>query len=329
MRHSGVPLRAAVYAKGATTPVLELTANERLVRPGRGGPSRSRLPPARRSWTSASSARRATTRRGRPDDRARRRPGRVGFPLAAPAVSPACRAATSGLSAADGRRPLRRGPRRDRRRRARGRRDAAATGCASLPTVSLDGVTAHELATPLGTVLGWQLGRRLAHARRLGHGDDGRGSGARARDERAAPVVARGLFKRYGEIVAVDGVDLTVEPGDVFGYLGPNGAGKTTSLRMLLGLIRPTSGSARLFGLDPMIDGARALEGVAGFVEGPRFYPYLSGRQNLGCSPTTTGTARERGSRRRSSSSSCATGRRTASAATRTGCGSGSASPPR
>ena len=70
-------------------------------------------------------------------------------------------------------------------------------------------------------------------------------------------------------------------PRDVFGYLGPNGAGKTTSLRMLLGLIRPTAGSARLFGRDPLIDGAKALDGVAGFVEGPRFYPYLSGRRNL------------------------------------------------
>jgi ABC-2 type transport system ATP-binding protein len=95
------------------------------------------------------------------------------------------------------------------------------------------------------------------------------------------PVCARGLVKRYGEIVAVDHVDLTVEAGDVFGYLGPNGAGKTTSLRMLLGLIRPTEGAARLFGRDPLIDGAGALEGVAGFVEGPCFYPYLSGRRNL------------------------------------------------
>ncbi len=95
------------------------------------------------------------------------------------------------------------------------------------------------------------------------------------------PVAARGLVKRYGEIVAVDHVDLTVEKGDVFGYLGPNGAGKTTSLRMLLGLIRPTEGSAKLFGRDPLVDGAKALQGVAGFVEGPRFYPYLSGRRNL------------------------------------------------
>jgi ABC-2 type transport system ATP-binding protein len=95
------------------------------------------------------------------------------------------------------------------------------------------------------------------------------------------PVETRGLVKRYGEIVAVDHVDLGVERGDVFGYLGPNGAGKTTSLRILLGLIRPTEGSARLFGRDPLADGAKALEGVAGFVEAPRFYPYLSGRRNL------------------------------------------------
>jgi ABC-2 type transport system ATP-binding protein len=97
----------------------------------------------------------------------------------------------------------------------------------------------------------------------------------------ALPISTAGLVKRYGDIVAVDGVDLTVERGDVFGYLGPNGAGKTTLLRILLGLIRPTSGTAKLFGLDPLVDGVRALDGVAGFVEGPRFYSYLSGRKNL------------------------------------------------
>jgi ABC-2 type transport system ATP-binding protein len=95
------------------------------------------------------------------------------------------------------------------------------------------------------------------------------------------PIEAVGLVKRYGDIVAVDHVDLRVERGDVFGYLGPNGAGKTTSLRILLGLVRPSEGSVRLFGRDPLVDGARALDGVAGFVEGPRFYPYLSGRRNL------------------------------------------------
>jgi ABC-2 type transport system ATP-binding protein len=98
----------------------------------------------------------------------------------------------------------------------------------------------------------------------------------------SAPAVeARGLVKRYGHVTAVDHVDLTVRAGDVYGYLGPNGAGKTTSLRMLLGLIRPDEGSARLFGRDPMADGARALDGVAGFVEEPRFYPYMTGRRNL------------------------------------------------
>ena len=95
------------------------------------------------------------------------------------------------------------------------------------------------------------------------------------------PVVARGLTKRYGDLVAVDDVYLTVEAGDVFGYLGPNGAGKTTSLRMLLGLIRPSAGSIELFGRDPLDHGARSLDGVAGFVEAPAFYPYLSGRRNL------------------------------------------------
>jgi ABC-2 type transport system ATP-binding protein len=96
----------------------------------------------------------------------------------------------------------------------------------------------------------------------------------------SSPVELRGLVKRYGELVAVDNVDLTVEPGDVYGYLGPNGAGKTTSLRMMLGLIRPTAGTVRLFGRDPMLS-VRALDGVAGFVEAPRFYPYLTGRRNL------------------------------------------------
>jgi len=97
----------------------------------------------------------------------------------------------------------------------------------------------------------------------------------------APPVKARGLVKRYKEVLAVDHVDLNVHEGDVYGFLGPNGAGKTTTLRMALGLIMPTEGTVELFGEDPIRAGARALEGVAGFVEAPRFYPYLSARKNL------------------------------------------------
>jgi ABC-2 type transport system ATP-binding protein len=99
--------------------------------------------------------------------------------------------------------------------------------------------------------------------------------------DEAPPVRARGLVKRYDEVVAVDHVDLNVQSGDVYGFLGPNGAGKTTTLRMALGLITPTEGTVELFGRDPMRHGAKALEGVAGFVEAPRFYPYLTGRKNL------------------------------------------------
>jgi ABC-2 type transport system ATP-binding protein len=99
--------------------------------------------------------------------------------------------------------------------------------------------------------------------------------------DQAPPVRARGLVKRYDEVLAVDHIDLNVRAGDVYGFLGPNGAGKTTTLRMALGLITPSEGSVELFGRDPLRQGARALEGVAGFVEAPRFYPYLSARKNL------------------------------------------------
>jgi len=99
--------------------------------------------------------------------------------------------------------------------------------------------------------------------------------------EDALPVRARGLVKRYKDVLAVDHIDLNVRMGDVYGFLGPNGAGKTTTLRMALGLITPTEGKVELFGRDPLRRGAAALEGVAGFVEAPRFYPYLTGRKNL------------------------------------------------
>jgi ABC-2 type transport system ATP-binding protein len=95
-------------------------------------------------------------------------------------------------------------------------------------------------------------------------------------------VATAGLTKRFhGGQVAVDHVDLAVPRGAVYGFLGPNGSGKTTTIRMLLGLAFATSGSAELLGV-PMPAGAtRVLPRVGSLVEGPAFYPYLSGWDNL------------------------------------------------
>ncbi|MFD6025535.1 ABC transporter ATP-binding protein [Streptomyces griseoluteus] len=98
-----------------------------------------------------------------------------------------------------------------------------------------------------------------------------------------APVIAtRGLTKRYrGGQLAVDGLDLTVPAGSVFGFLGPNGSGKTTTIRMLMGLIEPTSGTAHVLGR-PMPGATRAvLPEVGALIEGPALYGFLSGRDNL------------------------------------------------
>ena len=92
-------------------------------------------------------------------------------------------------------------------------------------------------------------------------------------------VETHDLTRRYGERVAVDRVSLTVRRGEVYGFLGPNGAGKTTTLRMLLGLVKPTGGTATVLGGAP---GSPAVaRRVGALVEGPGFFPYLSGRDNL------------------------------------------------
>ena len=97
----------------------------------------------------------------------------------------------------------------------------------------------------------------------------------------ASPVIqTEALTKRFGKIVAVDNLSLTVPRGRVFGLLGPNGSGKTTTMGMLLGLTRPTAGSFSLFG--ERAGQQAALRRVGAIVETPAFYPYLSGRQNLG-----------------------------------------------
>jgi ABC-2 type transport system ATP-binding protein len=83
----------------------------------------------------------------------------------------------------------------------------------------------------------------------------------------APPVRVEALTKDYGRRRALDAVSLTVEPGEVFGYLGPNGAGKTTTLRVLLGFLRPTAGTAQLFGVDSW-SGSRAVHRHVGYVAG-------------------------------------------------------------
>jgi ABC-2 type transport system ATP-binding protein len=95
-------------------------------------------------------------------------------------------------------------------------------------------------------------------------------------------ISSGGLTKRFrGGQLAVDHIDLEVPEGSVYGFLGPNGSGKTTTIRMLLGLAFPTSGSATLLDV-PMPDGATGvLHRVGSLVEGPAFYPFLSGRDNL------------------------------------------------
>ncbi|MGW2665762.1 ABC transporter ATP-binding protein [Nocardia tengchongensis] len=94
-----------------------------------------------------------------------------------------------------------------------------------------------------------------------------------------AIAVTDRLTKRYGSHLAVDAVSMTVRRGEIYGFLGPNGAGKTTTLRMLAGLIRPSSGSATVLGRAPGDPDALRRMGV--LIEGPGFYPYLSGRDNL------------------------------------------------
>jgi ABC-type multidrug transport system ATPase subunit len=97
----------------------------------------------------------------------------------------------------------------------------------------------------------------------------------------AAAVATRALTKRYGQVLAVDGVDLDVREGDVYGFLGANGSGKTTTVRMLLGLVLATSGEAELLGAPMPRAAATVLPQVGTLVEGPASYSHLSGRANL------------------------------------------------
>src|SRR5580765_8100471 len=93
-------------------------------------------------------------------------------------------------------------------------------------------------------------------------------------------IAAEDLTKRYGErLTAVDQLNLRVRHGEVYGFLGPNGSGKTTTLRMLLGLARPSAGQVSVLGSAPGTP--EALARIGALVETPAFYPFLSGRDNL------------------------------------------------
>jgi len=94
-------------------------------------------------------------------------------------------------------------------------------------------------------------------------------------------IETRLLSKRYRRRWVVRDLDLLVREGDIFGFLGPNGAGKSTTIRMLLGLVRPTRGAVTLLGCDVQRQRERALAQVGAVVEAPAFYDHLSGWKNL------------------------------------------------
>ena len=100
-------------------------------------------------------------------------------------------------------------------------------------------------------------------------------------DGTGVALATQGLAKRYGPRIALDGLDLKVPTGVVYGFLGPNGAGKTTTMRILTGLVHPDAGSVELLGQPFGRGHRRRLFEVGALIEAPSFYPFLSGRENL------------------------------------------------
>jgi len=94
-------------------------------------------------------------------------------------------------------------------------------------------------------------------------------------------IETNGLTKRFGDVVAVEDLDLTIEEGEIFGFLGPNGAGKSTTINMLLDFIRPTEGSAEVFGMDAQRQPEAIRERIGVLPEGYGFDDYLTGREYL------------------------------------------------
>jgi ABC-2 type transport system ATP-binding protein len=103
------------------------------------------------------------------------------------------------------------------------------------------------------------------------------------------PVALAGVVKRYGEQRALDGFDLRVDPGEVFGFLGPNGAGKTTAIRIALGLLRADAGTVSILGRDPWSDGVADRARLGYLPSAPRFYERMRGRDMLDHLATLSG----------------------------------------
>ena len=97
----------------------------------------------------------------------------------------------------------------------------------------------------------------------------------------AFAIETHGLAKSFGAVRAVDGIDLAVPAGSIYGFLGPNGSGKTTTIRVLLGLVNPSAGTWQLLGHRMPGQAMAALPEVGALVEGPAFYPWLTGQENL------------------------------------------------
>ena len=146
----------------------------------------------------------------------------------------------------------------------------------------------------------------------------------------SAVIEVEALHKSYrrrrgGRVRALDGLELSVRAGGVFGFLGPNGSGKTTTIRCLLGLARPSSGQCRVLGSKSPEGLSDVIGRVGALVEAPGVNPGVSGRQTLTILATTAGSAVTR-SRRRSNASGSANGATISCAATRSACASVSGS---
>jgi ABC-2 type transport system ATP-binding protein len=114
----------------------------------------------------------------------------------------------------------------------------------------------------------------------------------------ALPVEAQGLVRRFGDIVAVDGIDLVVQPGEVFGFLGPNGAGKSTTVRMLVTLLTPSDGVARVAGFDVRTQAAQVRRAIGVALQDAAIDPLMTGNELLRLQATLHGLPRAAGRQR-------------------------------